>query len=34
MIHIDLDKVGLDPKDKIALQELLDSQDPNISDDV
>ena len=34
MIHIDLDKAGLDPKDKIALQELLDSQDPNISDDV
>lgn len=34
MIHIDLEKAGLDTHDRLALQALLDSQDPNISDDV
>lgn len=34
MIDIDLDKIELEPKDRAALQALLDSQDPNISDDV
>ena len=34
MIDIDLNKLELDSKDRAALQALLDSQDPNISDDV
>lgn len=34
MIDIDLNKLELDSKDRVALQTLLDSQDPKISDDV
>ena len=34
MIKIDLDKAELESDDKVALQALLDSQDPNIHDDV